>query len=420
MHDTTPLSSPTETPTRFSADDSAGGTAAEFFAAQRLAGALLPPHRLRALLEAADGSPLAALALPLTALCGPPVGLTEKQAARVRDAASAPLSARLPERAIALGAWIITYRDAAYPANMLPLSDAPPLLFVRGTLFSDDKFSVAIVGSRRATIYGRAQSERFARAFAERGLTVVSGGAAGIDTSAHQGTLREGGRTIAVLGCGIDVTYPAENRKLFAEIAERGGAVVSEFPLETTPEPWRFPTRNRIIAGMTRGTVLIETPEGSGALITARNAAEYGRDVWAVPGPVEGGRSKGCHRLIQDGAALADCPDDVLTALGITPAEAAAPQEAAEATPRPKAVTSSAIGTLSLEEVSPPPPPLAPVNLPPDERKLLDALDLTPQHLDTASARAGLSASQATVAATLLEMKGLLKRYPGNLFSRRL
>lgn len=409
--------------TRFAATTPSGGsgdTSQEFVAAQRLAAALLPSRRLRALLEAAGGSPLASLALPRTTLCAAPIELTEKQAARVAEAATAPLPPRLLERAEKLGAWIITYQDPAYPANLLPFDDAPPLLFVRGRLRPDDRFAVAIVGSRRATIYGRTLAEKFAKSFAERGLAVVSGGAAGIDTAAHRGALLAGGTTIAILGCGVDVTYPSENRGLFEEIASGGGAVLSEFPMGTTPEPWRFPTRNRIIAGMARATVLIETPEGSGALITARNAAEYGREVWAVPGPIEGGRSRGCHRLIQDGANLADSPEDVLQALGIaidTPAEPA---------PRPKSFTTP---SLPLESevapvVTPVPAPQvprpAPTDLPPDEQRLLEVFDLTPRHLDTASAQAGLSASQATVAATLLEMKGLIKRHPGNLFARNL
>lgn len=389
----------------------AAGAAEAFVACQRLATALLPPPRLRALLEAAGGSPLAALQMPLAEAMQPLVGLTEKQAARLRDASTAPLPPRLLDQAGALGASVVTYRDPSYPANLLPLPDAPPLLFVRGALMPDDRFSVAIVGSRRATLYGREQANRFAQAFAERGLCVVSGGAAGIDTAAHQGSLAAGGRTIAVLGCGVDVDYPAINRTLFTRIAERGGAVISEFPMGTKPEPWRFPTRNRIIAGIARGTLVVETPEDSGALITARNAAEYGREVWVVPGPVDSGRSRGGHKLVQDGASLADAPDDVLLALGLTPQEA----------PHPKDTLQPA---LSIEDTRPPttpgPPHLIPAGLTPDEAALLAHFDLSPKHLDEASAPAGLSAPQATVAATLLEMKSLLRRLPGNLFVRNL
>jgi DNA processing protein len=389
-------------------------TAAEetdaFIACQRIAAALIPPPRLRALLEAANGSPIDVLRLPLKTLAAPPIGLTEKQAARLREASEAPLPPRLIEQAKSLGASVVTFRDPSYPANLSPLSDSPPLLFVRGRLHADDKFSVAIVGSRRATNYGRETSNRFAQALAERGLCIVSGGALGIDTSAHQGALAVGGRTIAVLGCGIDVGYPADNRALFARAIERGSAVISEFPMGTKPEPWRFPTRNRIIAGIARATLVIETPEDSGALITARNAAEYGRDVWVVPGPIDTGRSRGGHKLVQDGAGLADSPGDILYAFGISTEEAGPPAHA------PRSGDFLQPKLLSVESDAPPPPP--PANLTPDEAKLLPHFDLSPRHLDEASTASGLSASQATVAATLLEMKSLIRRQPGNLFVR--
>jgi DNA processing protein len=394
----------------------ARGEAAAFIACNRLAGAILPPARLRALLDATGGSPVDILTLTAADLVRLGIGLTEKQAQRLYEAASAPVSPRLLDQAQTLGASVVTFRDPAYPANMDPLSDAPPLLFVRGALQPDDRFSVAVVGSRRASSYGRSQASRFAQAFVERGLCVVSGGAAGIDTFAHQGALAGHGRTIAVLGCGVDINYPAENRPLFDRIVEQGGALVSEFPLGTRPEPWRFPTRNRIIAGMAKATVVIETPDDSGALITARNAAEYGRDVWVVPGPVDSGRSRGGHKLVQDGAGLADSPADVLFGLGIAPADTPPPVQA----PRPKDAVQTA---LSVDDAPPPAPASAsaaplPTGLTPDEAALLARLDLTPQHLDEASERAGLTAPQATVAATLLEMKSLIRRMPGNLFVR--
>ena len=380
-----------------------------FWACLRLAMAELPPHRLRALLETA-ASPVEALSLPAAQVRGPGIGLTEKQAGRLAEAARCPIPPKLRERAEEFGVTVATFRDPAYPANLLPLTDAPPLLFVRGALQPDDKFSVAMVGSRRATLYGHKQSERFARAFAERGLVVVSGGAAGIDTAAHRGALRAGGRTIAVLGCGVDVTYPAENRALFAEIATSGGAVISEFPLQTLPEPWRFPTRNRIIAGIARATVLLETPKDSGALITARDAAGYGRDVWVVPGPVDSGRSRGGHLLIQDGANLADAPEDVLLGLGI-------PVDTPPA-PRPVATAAAIAPDEAAVTAEPAPLPAAPANVSAEEGRLLSHLDLTPRHLDEVAQAGGLVAAQATVAATMLEMKGLVRRLPGNLYVR--
>ena len=393
--------------TAFTAADETDG----FIAYQRIAAALLPPPRLRALLTAVNGDPAQVFHLSTTALASPLIGLTEKQIARLKEASAAPLPPRLIEQAKTMSASIITFHDPSYPANLLPLSDAPPILFVRGKLHPDDKFSIAIVGSRRATNYGREASNRFAQALAERGLCIISGGALGIDTSAHQGALAAGGRTIAVLGCGIDVGYPAENRALFARAVERGSAIISEFPMGTKPEPWRFPTRNRIIAGIARATLVIESPEDSGALITARNAGEYGRDVWVVPGPIDTGRSRGGHKLVQDGAGLADSPNDILFSLGIPTEEAAPPTHA----PRPK---DSLQPRLLPDEPKPASPPPAPANLSPDEATLLAHFDLSPRHLDEAGGAAGLSAPQATVAATLLEMKSLIRRQPGNLFVR--
>lgn len=382
-------------------------TSEEFWACSRLAAAQLPPARLRALL-AACASPTAAFALPLAELCGPAIALSQKQAARLAEAAAVPFAAAVREQAQQLAVTALTFQAEPYPANLRSLDDAPPILFVQGALRADDKFSVAVVGSRRATHYGRMQAERFAHAFVERGLVVVSGGAAGIDTAAHRGALAAGGRTIAVLGCGVDRTYPAENRSLFAQIAASNGAVVSEWGLGTPPEPWRFPRRNRIIAGMTRATVLVETAHSSGALITARNAGEYGRDVWVVPGPVDTGRSRGGHQLIQDGAALADAPEDVLSALGIAPDS----PNALQTPPAASAASSKEAAALAA--------PTLPADLSFDETGLLAHLDLVPRHLDEAATATNLPAPQATVAATLLEMKGLVRRLPGNLYVRAL
>ena len=383
----------------------------EFWACIRLALAELPPPRLRTLLAAA-ASPVEVLEMPGSVLCAPPHGLTAKQQERLSKARDLVLPPKMVEQAHALGVSVVPFGDADFPANLLPFSDAPALLFVRGRLLPDDKFSVALVGSRRATHYGHKQAERFARAFAERGLVVVSGGAAGVDTAAHKGALWAGGRTIAVVASGLDIAYPSENRRLFEEIVEKGGAVVSEFALGTTPEPWRFPARNRIIAGMTRCTVLVETPGASGALITARDAAQYGRDVWVVPGPVDTGRSRGGHQLIQDGASLADGPDDVLASLGLPVGDEYAPAAA----PPPVAEPEKASGVAAPE----PPPAAVTAGLTPDEARLLQHIDLTPRHLDEAAGSAGLAASQATVAATLLEMKGLIRRLPGSLYARAL
>lgn len=363
-------------------------SAERFLACHRLANAVLPPARLRALLAAAGGDPAAVLQLPDSRLRA--LGAFPRQIARLREAASAPVPADLLDGAERLGVQTILPGEPLYPQDLAPLDDAPGVLFLRGRLPAAP--AVAVVGTRRASAYGRAQASRFARALAEAGIPVVSGGAAGIDTAAHLAALETGGATVAVVACGLDISYPAANRALFERIVAEGGAVLSEYPLGAGPEPWRFPARNRIIAGMTRLTALVETPEGSGALITARNAAEYGRDVWVVPGPVDSGRSRGGHRLIQDGAFLADSPEDLLDALGH--GKPAAPRNLA----------------LPLETPEP--------TLSEDEARLREALGAEPRHLDEAAESAGLDGARAAVAATLLEMKRLVSRRPGNLFIR--
>lgn len=385
-----------------------------FCAAQQLADAVLPAHRLRAVLAAA-GSPEAVVGLSDADLTRPEVGLTVKQIGRLRDSLRQAVPAKMLERAAQLGVSIITYQDPSYPVNLFPYDDAPPMLFVRGALRPEDRSAIGIVGSRRATLYGRGQAARFTRAFVEAGLTVVSGGAAGIDTAAHREALSAGGRTVAILGCGADVTYPAENRALFEEITARG-AVLSEFAFGTKPEPWRFPTRNRIIAGMSRAVLVVEAPKDSGALITARNAAEYGLDVWAVPGAVDIGRSQGCHRLIQDGAFLADSPEDIIEALNLTRNQTLElpfdPPVVLESSPAP-----SVPKAPSLPPVTPPRAvPLPPLS--PSEETILKAFGSDPRHMDEAVAESGLGTGEALAAVTLLEMKKLLRRHPGNLFTR--
>ncbi|MBC7327012.1 DNA-protecting protein DprA [bacterium] len=286
-----------------------------------------------------------------------------------------------------VGAKIITILDPKYPPNLKEIYDPPIVLYVRGEIKEEDKFAVAIVGTRRPTQYGRSVAYKLASELVQRGFTVVSGLARGIDASAHRGALEGGGRTIAVLGCGIDIAYPMENKELMDEIA-RKGAIVSEFAPGTPPQPWHFPVRNRIISGLSLGTVMVQAPEGSGALITADLALEQGREVFAVPGNIEDPRSKGPHQLIKEGAKLVEFVEDIITELGI-------PSQISHPAP--------AVSTPNLF-------------LPPEEEQLLKLLSYEERYIGDISRDAGLPPSRVASILTMLELKGLVKRLPGDHF----
>lgn len=357
----------------------------------RLHATELAPHRLNTLLEAYGGSPAAIFADAAAGWRERQPQLGEKHLAKLSAVRALDFSktlAAMDKRS----AYLVTNQDANYPINLRPLIDAPPVLFVRGTLVPEDKFSMAIVGSRRATSYGLELSRQFAFEMARHGLAIVSGGARGVDTKAHQGALAGGGRTVAFLGCGVDVAYPSSNRALFNEIAEGGGAVVSEFGMETRPEPWHFPARNRLISGTSLGVLVIESPADSGSLITAREAGDQGRDVFAIPGPIGMGHNAGCHKLIQDGAKLVECVDDILSELGVLTMQS----------------PDSSIGKT----------PVPILNLPPEQRRILDMLTLHPRQVEGMIHESRLSAPQVAGILTLLEMRGLARRVPGNAFVR--
>jgi len=216
------------------------------------------------------------------------------------------------------GIRLVSYQDADYPASLRFLEDAPLLLYVKGSLIAEDEQAVAVVGARDPSSYGLEQARRLGRELAESGLTVVSGFARGIDQAAHEGSLGvRHGRTIAVLGCGLDQVYPRGSEKLFEKISQQG-AMLSEFPLGTGPQAWNFPRRNRIISGLARGVLVIEAHLKSGSLITARLAAEQGREVLAMPGPVDQWTSRGTHQLLREGAVLVESAADVVEALAYT------------------------------------------------------------------------------------------------------
>jgi DNA processing protein len=229
------------------------------------------------------------------------------------------------------GCSIVTLGDAAYPNRLLETPDPPPLLYIRGNLAYLNQPSLAMVGSRNATAQGTRNAERFARAFSDAGLTIVSGLALGIDAAAHRGALQGRGSTAAVLGTGVDVTYPARHAELAEAIASHG-VMVSEFPLATQPAAGHFPRRNRLISGLALGCLVVEAALESGSLITARAALEQGREVFAIPGSIHSPLSKGCHALIKAGAKLVESADDVLSELSAflprdTASRAAAPTQ---------------------------------------------------------------------------------------------
>ncbi len=232
----------------------------------------------------------------------------------IKDFGGWSLARREADKALEKGSDIVTFSDPRYPANLRETHDPPPYLYVKGRLVEGDKVSVAVVGSRKATQYGRQLTKKISGDIAAKGITVVSGGARGIDTEAHKGAIAAGGRTIAVLGCGIDVVYPPENESLFKAVAE-SGAVVTEFPMGTPPDAANFPQRNRIISGISMGVVVMEAADDSGSLITASCSLDQGREVYAVPGSVDSPTSRGTNSLIKKGAKLVEGPEDILVDL---------------------------------------------------------------------------------------------------------
>lgn len=242
--------------------------------------------------------------------------LPDQPDAAARAAALREDAARVLKAATRCGIDVIRLTDSGYPAQLRTIAAAPILLWARGNPAFAAASLVAIVGSRAASAYGEEAAAHIARDVARAGVGVVSGLARGCDAAAHRAALEAGGTTVAVLGCGVDVVYPAEHRKLQAAIAERG-LLVSEFPPGTPPLPAHFPQRNRIISGLARLVVVVEASERSGSLITARSALEQGRDVMAVPGSIFSDRARGCHALLRDGAGLATCGADVLSELGL-------------------------------------------------------------------------------------------------------
>lgn len=288
-----------------------------------------------------------------------------------------------------LNGRIVHFRHPLYPANLQMIFNPPFLLYLKGEVKKKDIDALAIVGTRRATTYGKLITRRLARALARKGVTIVSGLARGIDTAAHQGALEVGGRTIAVLGSGIDIIYPGENKKLAEEIAKRG-AVVSEHSLGTQPNALHFPQRNRIISGLSKGVLVIEAPLKSGALITADFALEQGREVFAAPGNITSPNSQGTNRLIKEGAKLVECAEDILEEL-----------EFSYLKKEDKQVLDREIPSLFSEE-----------------REIFSLLKEEPVHIDSLISESNLAASRVGELLMKLQIKGLARELPGKLFVR--
>ncbi|MHC4484638.1 MAG: DNA-processing protein DprA [Planctomycetota bacterium] len=282
--------------------------------------------------------------------------------------------------------------------------DPPPVLYIRGNLTRQDNLCISIVGSRRCSLYGQEQSSRLAHFLSSAGFTICSGMARGIDTAAHQGALSAGGRTIAVQGCGLANIFPPENKKLFELIAE-SGACISELPLRYEPLSENFPPRNRIIAGLSLGTIVVEASLNSGALISARAALENNREVMAVPGKIDSPLSKGAHQLIKQGAKLIESVEDVMDALGYIGEQlekhvSAAAQNASESVEAPL------FDARNLKLSS-------------DERTIYDCLDKEPLHIEQIIADSELTAGSVNAALISLRLKGLIRQLPGSLFLKR-
>jgi DNA processing protein len=303
-----------------------------------------------------------------------------------------------------LGARLLKWTDDDYPASLREIPDPPPYLFVRGPAPLHQPGCLAIVGARAASEAGLRMAHRLGMELAAKGFTVVSGLARGVDGAAHQGALDAGGRTVAVMGCGIDVIYPPEHRKLAEAIIDGGGAIVSELPMGTQPMAENFPTRNRILSGLCLGVVIVEAAEKSGSLITARMALEQNRQVFAVPGSPLTGKTRGSNRLLKDGAKLVECVEDVI--------EEIAPQVVAAGAGIPSKKPTRSLENSSIRAKS------VVYNASAEDKLILTQLKQDQKlHVDSLIAASGLTAQAVLRLLLELELKGVVAQHPGKLFS---
>ena len=290
----------------------------------------------------------------------------------------------------AMGLTIVTMADKEYPASLVEIYDPPLVLYIKGKVPETWPRGVAVVGSRETSHYGLENAKKLGYQLAYAGVPVISGLARGIDTAAHLGALAAKGTTWAVLGCGLDKMYPPENDALAAKIVESGGCLISELPLGTAPDKRTFPMRNRIVSGLSFGVLVIEAGRQSGALITARQALDQGRQVFAVPGRIDNPLAQGCHQLLKDGAKLVEGVEDILAEL-----EFLIPRESVTPTPRP-----------------------LPANLTGDEEKVYAAIELDETPIDAITEATGLPSGTVSSALLRLEMRKLVRQLPGKVFVR--
>jgi DNA processing protein len=331
-------------------------------------------------------------------------GIGRKTAARIKAFSDWGKIEKEIELARTLNVSIVTCRDPLYPQDLLQIYDFPPLLYVRGNLDAGD-INIAVVGSRLASPYGTFSTEKLCRELALKGITTVSGLARGIDSAAHRGTLAGKGRTIAVLGCGADIVYPPENKKLFEEIAA-SGAVITEFPLGTPPNGPNFPARNRIISGISLGVVVVEAGYKSGSLITARIALEQGREVFAVPGSIDAAGSRGTNKLLKEGAKLVENTDDILEEL-VPRIKNRRQMNAGQEDTAPRQKNA---------ELAAPPPVQRKEATGDRETMLLTLISTKPVSVDALVHETGFKAGDVLGLLLNMELQGLVRQLPGKLY----
>jgi DNA processing protein len=319
------------------------------------------------------------------------LGFSRELARRIQEGDPEKRAEQEQEKVLQRGGEILVLGDSKYPPLLTTIPDPPPALYVLGEIRQEDRIALAIVGSRSATTKGRLNAEKMASKLAGMGMTIVSGLAMGVDTWAHQGALKVDGRTLAVLGCGLDYPYPRFNRELKKKIIEKG-ALISEFPMGTPPVPFNFPRRNRIISGLSLGTLVVEATKRSGSLITAELALEQGREVFAIPGNIGSSQSEGCNVLIQKGAKLVQGVADILEEF---------PQEVRAYLSVAKKESNREKGVKNREE-----------------RTLLGLIQEEPVHIDVLTEETSFSSAMISSLLMKMEIKGLVRQLPGKFFTR--